>query len=221
MTNINNLFQTALEHISTTSSISWENLLILIGIAAVCYGILAFVWTMTNLDCSEFGIMHERLAQCGLIIISVIAALVIGRHYDLVNHNLMPVQENYQITEPSKVKQNITKISKDYPFVLKITSNDIFNNEHTQTEYFVFSDSAAKIQKLNNQLNDSDGDNLVFLTPSKSLIIVKAEFDTNTMMLKNYKVLNQSVGLKSGKWDVNFHNTSQLKLNDFKLTDDN
>lgn len=218
MESINNLFQTALEHIPA-SSFSWVNLFILVGIAAVCYGILEFIWTITDLDCSDFGVMHEGLARCGLIILSFIVALMIGRQYDLVNHNLLPVQENYHLAEPAKIKQSITEISKNYPYVLKISSDDVLNDDTTQTEYFIFSDSAAKVQKLNNQLNNADGDDLIFLTPSKSVTVVKAEFNANTMVLKNYKVLNQSVGLKASNWNVNFHNTSQLKPNDFKLSD--
>lgn len=219
MTSINNLFH-ALINNQITESFSGGNFIFLLAIFVVCYFLLKFIF-----DVSSWFIFRENVGRVICIIISLLVTLTFGRYTDMVNKHFIPVYTNYATTQPAKADQAITDINKDYPYFLKIIpSDDNVSIGDTTNEYFVFSKTTNQIKNIHNKLTSLSwiaNDNLIFLKPDKSTVIVKATYDAETNAIEKYEIMKKSVGLKIKNWDANYKNTSQLKLNDFKLTDNN
>lgn len=219
MTSINNLFN-ALINNQITESFSWGNFIFLLMIFIVCYFILKFIFNV-----SSWFIFRKNVSRVICLIVSLLVTLTFGRCTDMLNNRFVPVYTDYATTQPSKANQAITDINKDYPYFLKISPSE--NNVsigNTTNEYFVFSKTTNQIKNIHNKLTSSGwivNDDLVFLKPNKSTVVVKATYDTETNVIKKYEIVKNSVGLTIKNWDASYKNSSQINLNDFKLSANN
>ena len=64
-------------------------------------------------------------------------------------------------------------------------------------------------------------DDLVFLNPDKSTVVIKATYDTETNAIKKYEIVKNSVGLTIKNWNASYKTSSQIDLNDFKINNNN
>ena len=129
-----------------------------------------------------------------------------------------PIKQTYKVTQPQKVKSSVSKIAKEYPYVLIVNSPNVDPDATKQTQYFVFSNSSSQVESLNKKFEDDSSD-LAFLKSSKSTVIIQATYNNDTEMLTKYKTVSQ-VGLSIDNWKAQFANTGQLNLSNLKLDDD-
>lgn len=219
MTSINNLFHALLNN-QITESFSGENFVFLLAIFVVCYFLLKFIF-----DLSSWFIFRENVGRVICVIVGLFVALTVGRETDMVNNHFVPVYTDYETTQPVKANQAIADINKEYPYFLKIIpSDDNLYEGDTANEYFIFSKTTGQIKNIHNKLTSSSwivNDDLVFLKPDKSTVVVKATYDIKTNAIKKYEIVKNSVGLTIKNWDASFKSSNQINLNDFKLTDNN
>lgn len=211
MSNINTLFQTLLQH-KMIEVFSWASLMKILFTGIVIFIILYLLINLTN----WFKSRKVQVFVC--LIISLIPIFILGRFSGVLSKTGEPIKQTYKVTYPQKVKSSVSEIAKDYPYVLIVNSPNADPDETEQTQYFVFSNSSKQIESLDEKFED-DSSTLAFLKSSKSTVIIQAQYNSDTEMLKSYKTVSQ-VGLSTNNWTTQFINTSQLNTSNLKYDSD-
>lgn len=211
MSNINTLFQTLL-HSKMIEVFSWSSLMKILFIGIVSFTFLYLLINLTN------WFKNRKVQVFVCLIISLIPIFILGRFGGVLSKTGEPIKQTYQVTQPEKVKQSVSEIAKEYPYVLIVNSPNADPNATEQTQYFVFSNSSKQIESLDDKFSNESSD-LAFLKSSKSTIIIQATYKSDTEMLKNYKTVSQ-VGLSTNNWNAQFANTGQLNTSNLKYDGD-
>ena len=211
MSEINTLFQTLLQH-KMIEVFSWSSLM-----KILLFGFVIFLCLYLLIKPIHFFKTSKiRIIVC--LIISFITIFIFGHSAEMLSKTGEPIKQTYKVTQPQKVTSSVSKIAKEYPYVLIVNSPNADSDETEQTQYFVFSDSSSQIESLNEKFED-DSSVLAFLKSGKSTVIIQATYNNDTEMLTKYKTVSQ-VGLSTNNWDAQFENTGQLNTSNLKYDGD-